>query len=266
MKFITLLTDFGLGGSPVAVMKGVILTIFPEAQIYDISHAIRPQDILSGSTTLGWAAPYFPAGSVHVAVVDPGVGTTRRPIAAWLGDRFYVGPDNGLCTRLLERAEHMKSPVEIIHLDRPEFWLPEVSSTFHGRDIFAPVGAHIARGMSLKALGTPISDPVRLTVPAPQKITGGWRTEVNHIDDFGNLYLTMERRDFEASAPPRRVHVGEAKTDRLVNTFGEAPAGELVFLFDASDRLSISIVNGSAAKTFNIKTGDPVEVFIVSSQ
>ncbi len=165
MTVITLTTDFGLRSGFAGVMQGVIYGLAPQARIVDITHFVSPQDIQEGAYTLWRAVPFFPKGTIHVYVVDPGVGTRRRPLAAQLGDQFFVGPDNGLLTPLIEDAERNQQQIEFVHLDRPQFWLPKISRTFHGRDIFSPVAAHLANGISLHELGTPFSDPVRLELP-----------------------------------------------------------------------------------------------------
>src|SRR5512137_1476338 len=141
MTVITLLTDFGIRDAYPGVMKGVIWKIAPDVQIADISHSIRPQDIMHGALALARTARYFPPGSIHVAVVDPGVGTDRRPIGMHLGEHYFIGPDNGLFTLVLEQAEAKKDKVKIIHLDQPRYWLADISAVFHGRDIFSPSAA-----------------------------------------------------------------------------------------------------------------------------
>src|SRR5512138_2740263 len=141
MTIITLTTDFGLRSGFAGVMQGVIYSLAPQVQIVDITHFVSPQDIREGAYTLSRAVPFFPAGTIHLYVVDPGVGTRRRPLAAWLGDHFFVGPDNGLLTLLIEDAEQNGLQTEFVHLDRPQFWLPKISRTFHGRDILSPVAA-----------------------------------------------------------------------------------------------------------------------------
>ena len=162
MSIITLLTDFGLKDGNVGVMKGVILGIAPQVQIVDLSHLIQAQDILEAGLILRRSAPFFPAGTIHVVVVDPGVGTQRRPIVGWIGQQFFVGPDNGTITMLVEYGRTHNFEMGFIHLDRPNLWLERVSHVFHGRDIFAPVAANLANGVSLGELGTPILDPVLL--------------------------------------------------------------------------------------------------------
>ena len=162
MTVITLTTDFGLRSGFAGVMQGVIYSITTQSRIVDITHFVSPQDIQEGAYTLWRAVPFFPKGTIHVYVVDPGVGTRRRPLAAQLGDQFFVGPDNGLLTPLIQDAERNQQQIELVHLDKPQFWLPKISRTFHGRDIFSPVAAHLANGIRLHELGTPFGDPVRL--------------------------------------------------------------------------------------------------------
>lgn len=259
MPVITLTTDFGTGDDEAGVLHGVIWKICPAASIADLSHAVTRHNILEGALLLGRIAHYFPAGSIHVGVVDPGVGTSRRGIAAQLGAQTFVGPDNGLCTLMLERAEKAGEPIEIIELDNPEYWLPDVSNVFHGRDIFAPAAAHLACGLPLTRLGTRIDNPVRLAIPQPEVIPGGWRGRVLYIDAFGNLGTNLsgnlfgDRRDLQ-------VKIAGKIIEGLVHAFGDRPSGELVALIDSSNYLSISLVNGNAAQALGIRPGDDFEV------
>ncbi len=259
MTIITLTTDFGLRDGFVGVMKGVIYGIAPQAKIVDISHTIAPQNIHEGAFTLRRAAPFFPDGTVHVYVVDPGVGTQRRPLAARLGEHYFVGPDNGLLTPLIEEAEHNQKLVEFVDLNNPKYWLPKVSRTFHGRDIFAPVGAYLANGVSLNALGPLIRDPVRIELPRPVKTDHGWIAHVTVIDVFGNLAT-----DLPASVLDGRtqvvVRLGGAAVDRITESYGQRQPGDLVALVDSEGYLEIAVVNGSAAQKLDAKVGDPVEV------
>jgi len=258
MAVISLLTDFGLKDGFAGIMKGVILGIAPQAQIIDISHEISPQNIPEAALILFRAAPYFPAGTVHTVVVDPGVGTLRRPLAAQIGNQFFVGPDNGCITTWLELARQTGQETAFYHLTRPEFWLPAVSTVFHGRDIFAPVAAHLAAGTPLPALGEPISDPVLLRLPQPQPTPNGLRGEVIHIDHFGNLACNIRLEHLHR--PVQEVQVEVHTIEGLVDAFGERPAGSLVALLGSTGNLVISVVNGSAASRLNARPGDPVEV------
>jgi S-adenosylmethionine hydrolase len=258
---ITLTTDFGSNDYEAGVLKGVIWNIVPAAHIADLSHDISPHDILEAALLLWRVIPFFPDGTIHVAVVDPGVGTSRRGIAAQLGTQYFVGPDNGLLSLLLSRAEVFKQPTSFVHLDRPEYWLSEVSNVFHGRDVFAPVAAHLAAGVPFSSLGSPINDPVRLDIPKAKEIEGGWIGQVIHIDHFGNLSTNLNASHLNT---PKEVMInikGE-QINGLVSTFGERPRGSLVALLDSSGSLAISVVNGSASMVLNASVGDKIEVLI----
>ena len=256
---LTLTTDFGTKDGFVGTMKGVIWGICPQAQIADISHEVSPQNVLEGAFTLWRAYPFFPAGTVHLAVIDPGVGTSRRPIAARLGEHTFIGPDNGLFTPIYEDAEKNSWPVETRHLTNEKYFLPGVSRTFHGRDIFAPIAAHLARGVPLTDFGPAITDPVRLLMPKPEKTKGGWRAHVTVIDVFGNCTT-----DLPAAALTERDRVVFRLRGRevsgLVASYGHQHAGGLVALVDSENYVEIAIVNGSAAKTLGAQVGDVVEV------
>jgi S-adenosylmethionine hydrolase len=263
MSLITLMTDFGLKDGNVGAMKGVILGIAPRAQIVDLSHFISPQNVPEAALILRRSAPYFPPGTIHVVVVDPGVGTSRRPIAAQLGMQRFVGPDNGVITLLLDHAEQQGWPVTFVHLDRPQFWLPEISPVFHGRDIFAPAAAHLATGAALSDLGMPVSDPVRLALPHPERTPAGWRGEIIHIDHFGNLasnILSEHLPGWLDAAEKIAVRLCGVEICGLVKTFGERSPGELAALFGSTGNLIVSVVNGSAAEALGAKVGDPCEV------
>lgn len=259
MPIITLLTDFGLKDGFSGVMRGVILGIAPEVQIVDITHAISPQNVLEGSLVLAHTAPYFPAGTIHVAVVDPGVGTERRPLAAQIGSQYFIGPDNGLFTGVIEQAEKTNQAMAFYHLDQPSYWLAEVSRSFHGRDIFSPAAAHLAAGTGLEKMGSPIHDPARIMIPLPEPTVDGWAGQVLAVDHFGNLMtnLTPELLPEKNSV---LIKVGEAKIEGLVQTFGERESGSLVALIDSSNTLSIAVVNGSAAEKLKVGVGTSVSI------
>jgi len=259
LKIISLLTDFGLRDGYVGVMKGVIWQIGPEIQIADISHNISPQNVLEGAIAWGRTVPYFPDSSVHIGVIDPGVGTQRRPIAARLGSHYFVLPDNGLISILLDSAEKKDQLIEFVHLDNPKYWLSEISNVFHGRDIFSPVGAHLAEGIQLNELGSPIDDPVLLEIPRPQSSPNSVRGEVISIDNFGNLASNIMQNDLLGLGAVT-VHIAGAEIDGLVNTFGERPPGELIALYGTHADLLISVVNGNAAQQLKVNVGDSIEV------
>lgn len=259
MSFITLLTDFGIYDGAVGLMKGVIWRIAPDAKIADLSHTISPQNLHEAAVVLRFGAPYFPEGTVHIVVVDPGVGTERRPLAARLGAYYFVGPDNGVMTPLLETAEQSGGPVEVVHLNRSDYWLPEVSDVFHGRDIFAPVGAHLAAGVPLASLGAAINDPIRLQLPQPERTPTGWRGQIIFIDSFGNLHTNILRHHLRELGEVN-VRLGDTEVEGLVRTFGQRAAGTLIALYGTEHDLMVSVVNGSAQRRLAARVGDEIEV------
>ena len=262
MRHITLLTDFGTTEGEHTVIKGVIWRILPGASIADLSHDISPQNIREAALVLERTAHYFPAETVHVVVVDPGVGTERRAIAARFGDQFFVGPDNGVCTPLLERAERAErenSPIEIVHLNKPEYWLDDVSDIFHGRDVFAPCGGHLAKGVPLAKLGSPITEVVRYHVPRPIFKGDVLHGEVMHIDHYGNIIANMRRDDIEPMRPVD-VWLSGCQIGGLARTFGERAPGGLLALYSPMYYLMIAVTNGNAAAELGARVGDPVQV------
>jgi S-adenosylmethionine hydrolase len=262
---ITLTTDFGQSDYDAGVLSGVIWSIAPQARLVDLSHAIGRHNILEAVLLLERCTPFFPSGTIHVVVVDPGVGTQRRGLAAHLGDLYFVGPDNGLLTPLLKRAHSSGGPFEMVHLDQPRFWLPKVSAIFHGRDVFAPVAAHLANGIRLSELGSPLTDPVCVDIPQPQRSAGGWRGLVLHVDAFGNLSTNLDHTHLPAKSRVK-IRIADTEIDGLVATFGDGKPGQLVALFDSSGKLCISVVNGNAASFLRAGAGDPLEVFITDER
>lgn len=265
MPVISLTTDFGIKDGNVGVMKGVIWGISPETHIADLSHLIAPQNIREAALILARSAPYFPENSIHVVVVDPGVGTARRKMAAKIGAQYYVGPDNGTITLLLDKAAQMGWETQFFDLTDPKYWLPEISFVFHGRDIFAPVAAHLSAGVPLQAVGSPFENPVRLEFPQPEKTETGWRGEAIHIDHFGNISSNIRIEtlgDTLKSKDKIIVRVGDVEVKGLVNTFGERAVGELIALIGSTGNLILSVVNGSAAGRLNTQLGDLIEVVI----
>jgi S-adenosylmethionine hydrolase len=253
---ITLTTDFGTASPYVAVMKGVVLSLNPAARVFDLSHAIRPQAIRHASYFLATAVPFFPEGTIHVCVVDPGVGSERAALYAEAGGQRFVGPDNGVFTgafRQLELGCCRK-------LANNRFWRPGVSSTFHGRDIFAPVAAHLSLGIDPNELGPELPEPVLL--PSRSAVTFGkkWQGEVQFVDDFGNLITNIPACKLKSL--PVRVSLGGAdpRTLRWVRTYADAAAGELVCLFSSDGFFEIAEVNGSAARHLGVDAGAAVEI------
>jgi S-adenosyl-L-methionine hydrolase (adenosine-forming) len=260
MTVIGLLTDFGIKDGNVGVMKGVIAGINPDAQIVDLSHHISPQNIAEAALILSRSYAYFPPGTIFVAVVDPGVGTQRRPIAAQIGEYFFVAPDNGVLTLVYQSAERQNKPIKVIQLINPAYWLPLISHVFHGRDIFAPVGAHLSSGANLDDMGTPVDNPVRINFPQPEPISGGLRGEIIHIDHFGNISTNILQIHI-AGVEKLTVQMDNTTIPGLVRTFGEREPGELVALLGSTGYLILAQVNGSAAQVLHPKIGDPVMVF-----
>jgi len=257
---LTLLTDFGLQDHFVGVMKGVIANITPQTKIIDISHLVRPQNIRFGAHLLAQSLPYFPAGTVHVAVVDPGVGTHRRALAAQIGDHFFVAPDNGLLTPILQRAQETRQFIEIVKLNQSKYWLSNPSLSFHGRDIFAPVAAHLINGIPLDRLGDKIDDPILLEFPQPTMTDQGWVGEVIMIDIFGNLSTNISGDFFENNFRDIIVTIKGKRIHGLTDTFGHAQDNTLIATIDSSGSLSIAVVNGDASKALGADIGDTVQV------
>lgn len=259
MATISLTTDFGIRNGFVGVLKGVIYKIAPETKIADISHTIAAQDIHEGAFALWRAYSFFPNKTVHVFVVDPGVGTQRRPLAAKIGTQFFVGPDNGFLTPIIEDAEREQIKMEFVELDNPKYFLPRVSRTFHGRDIFAPVAAHLSNGFSLKNVGTPFTDPARIKLSRPEKTSNGFTAHVTLIDIFGNITT-----DLPASALQGQTDVlfrlRGAEVNGVVKYYGHRSVGDLVAVVDSEDFIEIAVVNGNAAQKLGAQVGDVVDV------
>ena len=253
---ITLTTDFGAGSPYAAAMKGVILSICPAATIVDIAHDIPPQDIRRGALVLDEAAEWFPAGTIHVAVVDPGVGTDRAIVYAEIGPQQFIAPDNGLLSRLAARTP----PAKIIRLARPEHWLPEVSATFHGRDIMAPVAARLALGLDPDLLGPAMERLATLDWPEvrqrPARIDGA----VIEIDSFGNLITNITAEMLAGRPTDHRLCVvcNIYETWGIYRAYGNRPQGTLVAVIGSAGRLELAIVGDNAARRLGIGVGAPV--------
>jgi S-adenosylmethionine hydrolase len=254
MPIITLTSDFGLADGYVGIMKGVILGICPEARLVDLSHDIAPQNVAQAAFVLTHAAPYFPAGTIHLAVVDPGVGSSRRPIVVQTSHALFVGPDNGLFTYAL--TEEGCQAWELIC---PAFWLPQVSRTFHGRDIFAPVAAHLARGVPPWQLGRPVADLVRLPLAEPGRCADGRITgQVIYTDRFGNLITNVPAEWVEGRR--WRVEIVGQRIDGPRATYAAVERGALLALVSSAGTVEIAVREGNAAKQLGVKEGEAVEV------
>ena len=258
MSVITLLTDFGLRDAFVGTMKGVILGICPEARIVDLSHGIAPQRVDEGAFVLRTAYPYFPAGTVHVAVVDPGVGGARRVLIVETPGCRFVGPDNGIFAHVYAR----ETDIRVVSVIEPRFMLPEISNTFHGRDVFAPVAAHLALGAPVSDFGPEIDDFVSGTVTEPVAHEGGITGRVLHIDRYGNIITDIGDSLFlETTREKRfRIRLADLALDRVSASYDEAAAGASLAILDSAGLLEIAVNGGSAAETLGVSTGYRVEV------
>jgi S-adenosyl-L-methionine hydrolase (adenosine-forming) len=254
-RVITLLTDFGLRDHFVAAMKGVILSLNPEISLVDISHLVPPQDILGGAFTLGQAWSLFPVGSIHLAVVDPGVGTARKALAASAGGHFFVAPDNGLLTRVMEDQNDFTA----YEVTAEHYFRKPVSATFHGRDVFAPIAAWISRSIPLKQLGTLLPRPVRLNIPVPRKVREGViQGCILAVDQFGNLITNLKPADVPSSSKIILANKKEITSFRSI--YGEATHGELFVIQGSTGYLEIAAKNGSAAAELDLKAGAPIGI------
>ena len=253
---ITLLTDFGLTDPYLAMMKGVILSINPNARLVDVSHNILAGSILQASGMILETFPFFPEGTVHVVVVDPGVGSDRRLIALETGGHLFVGPDNGVFWPVIEGSKGSK----IIHLRESKYFLPHLTPTFHGRDVFAPVAAHLSLGVGPGQMGPAINNPVELKAPAPYKIDDILYGQVMRVDNFGNLITNISRGDFADFVKTSKpcVYIGNMKINGLNNTYSDVDRGEPLALIDSSDRLEIAINFGRASEYMGIDPGEIV--------
>ena len=257
-KIITLTTDFGVSSPYIAAMKGVILSVFPEAKIVDITHGVAPQDIVQAAAVVQDVTPFFPPGTVHVIVVDPGVGTGREILYAEVGSQCYLFPDNGVLGPLCETAV----PQRIIAVRNRALWREPVSHTFHGRDIFAPVAAHLAMGLDAKLLGDETSPMVKLTVPQPTVAKSRIVGEIRTIDSFGNLITNIHHRHLAGRATDTSVCVllGIYETYGIYRTYGDLPEGAMIALVGSNGHLEIAVVGDNAAERLGAEAGQTVTV------
>ena len=254
---ITLTTDFGRADTYVAQMKGVILSLNPDAAIVDVTHEIPPQNIMRGSMALGEIWQAFPPGTIHVAVIDPGVGTAREILGAKCDDRLFVLPNNGLLSHVLANS----LPEEIVELQNQSYFRASMSQTFHGRDIMAPVAAHLSLGVRLREFGPPAADVKRLEFPSPQveerRLTG----QIVSIDGFGNLLTNIETAHIEQIGNANfLVSYNRQQIDGISETYGQHSPGTLIALLGSQGQLELAIVNGDAARQLNGKISDPITV------
>ncbi len=255
---ITLTTDFGVGSPYVAQMKGVILSLNAEANIVDLAHTIPPQDIRQGARVLHEATRTFPAETIHICVVDPGVGTEREIVYVKIRQQHFVCPDNGVISLLVKENE----PEQLITLSNPEYWLTDVSATFHGRDIMAPAAAYLSLGLDPASLGEPAKDVTKITwaeVHAHDREIHGM---VVSFDTFGNLITDISGGMLEeaGSSSSLQIKCGAHVVREMVRAYGRGVAGSLVALVGSSGLLELAVVNGSAAQMLGVEVGDEVTV------
>ncbi|MCI0370300.1 MAG: SAM-dependent chlorinase/fluorinase [candidate division NC10 bacterium] len=254
---ITLLTDFGTADAFVGVMKGVILGIAPQARLVDLTHEVPPQAVAVAAFLLETAWREFPPGTIHLVVVDPGVGSNRRPLAAEGPRARFVAPDNGVLSPILQAGG-----ATVLHaLTRPEFFRQPVSRTFHGRDVFAPVAAHLANGVALAALGPPVTNPVRLDLPRPEPLPGGGAAgQVLHVDRFGNLITNLPEALFAAERGVPVVTVAGHRIQGLADSYAAVPTGRPGAIVGSTGTLEVFLPGGSAAAALGVRRGAAVTV------
>jgi S-adenosylmethionine hydrolase len=253
---VTLLTDFGLQDHFVAAMKGVMLSVNPDLRFVDISNLIPPQDVFTGAFTLRQACFCFPPGTIHLAVVDPGVGTARKAIAVSSKGHFFVAPDNGLLTYVIESREDCA----VYEITAEHYFLKPVSSTFHGRDIFAPITAWISRGIPLHQLGPVVQDPVRLKIPSITKVRDTLiQGAILSVDRFGNLITNLKPEDVPGFV---KILAGQREITGIYEAYGQGKTGEIFVVPGSTGFLEIAVKDGSAASLLNIKGGTPIGVVL----
>lgn len=254
---LTLTTDFGQNDPFVGIMKGVILNIAPTAQIVDLTHQIEPQNITQAAQIIKSASSWFPKGTVHLAVVDPGVGGPRRPIAVRAGKHYLVGPDNGIFSATID------SKSKTYELTEKKYFLKPLSSTFHGRDLFAPAAAWIAKGIPLTKMGRPVENPVILKLPQPTMKNGKLEGEIIHIDRFGNLTTNISAgllQETFRNSKPLKIRVGKKQTYGPVTRYNQCETGEIAGIINSWDHLEIFCREGNAARKLKCKAGAKVTV------
>jgi len=256
---VALMTDFGTRDHYAGVMKGVVFGICPDVTLVDITHDLPPHDIAFAAHELAATYKYFPSGTIFLVVVDPGVGTARRGIAADAGDRRFVAPDNGVLTAVFQEAP----PKRVVELSERRYARPTVSRTFEGRDRFAPAAAFLAKGIHLEAFGRAVSDYHLLHLAVPEMKGDALTGQVVRIDRFGNVVTNLDRRSCEKLTNGHsgiEVRLGGKSVSRLVATYADLSAGEVGALFGSTDHLECAASSASAADALGVRAGDPVEL------
>lgn len=254
---VTLTTDYGTGDHLVGVLKGVILKINPDVQIVDITHQVTPFDLLDGALAIASAYSYFPARTIHVVVVDPGVGTERRPLLVSGQNQYFIAPDNGVLSGVFEKEQNFV----VRHLTSEHYFLHPVSKTFHGRDIFAPVAGWLSKNWQPSSMGDEITDFKRFAMPRPKEGEGGMKGVVMKVDSFGNLMTTFRAEDLPEDALEKgevKLQLGSHAITKIVPTFANGNAGEAVAYIGSGGYLEVAINKGNASKTLGVGRGAAV--------
>lgn len=260
---ITITTDFGRTDPYVAIMKGVILTINPHAKLVDITHEIPAGSILAGAIIIKEAYTWFPRGTIHLCVIDPGVGGSRKPILISADDHLFVGPDNGLFCLLRE----LKGGITIVHLTEKKYWLKDMSSTFHGRDIFAPVSAYLSRGVKPSLFGQATPELTTLDYPVPYEKNGRLIGHVIRVDSFGNLITNITEQRLKAFTASRDfvIRVGDITLRQISRSYHDVSRGNFLALIGSSNFLEIAINMGEASQYLNNRNNCVTEIVIEKS-
>jgi S-adenosyl-L-methionine hydrolase (adenosine-forming) len=263
---ITLTTDFGLNDHFVGTMKGVILSIEPEAQIVDISHAVQAYDVLDGALTISQAYSYFPTGTVHMVIVDPGVGTARRPVVVTTERHNFVAPDNGVLSLVYQKEQRIHAR----HVTAEHYALQPISNTFHGRDLFSPVAAYLAKGVDPEKFGEEITDFVRFNAPKPKPVNETTlRGVVLKVDRFGNLITNITPEDvpmlFAEPPAPFKIVIGKREVMEIKTAYAQGAPGEVFGILGSMGFLEIAANRGSAAQVLSIGKGAEVSVMLGSA-
>jgi S-adenosylmethionine hydrolase len=251
---ITLTTDYGTNDHLVGTLKGVILKINPDTNIVDITHNVAPYDLLDGALAIGSAYSYFPARTIHIVVVDPGVGTDRRPLLVSGETQYFVAPDNGVLSLIYEREESLV----VRHANVEHYYLQPVSKTFHGRDIFAPIAAWLSKGSQASAMGDEITDHKKFAMPRPKAGEGGLKGVVLRVDSFGNLVTNFRAEDLPAQSLENgevRFQLGNHTVSKLVDTFAKGAPGEAFAYVGSNGFVEIGINRGNASRSLGVARG-----------
>jgi S-adenosyl-L-methionine hydrolase (adenosine-forming) len=266
-RLITFTTDFGLNDHYVGTMKGVILNINPEAQIVDICNAVQSFDVLDGALTIVQAYRYFPSDTVHMVIVDPGVGTTRRPLLVTTEKHFFIAPDNGVLSFVFEREER----ISVRHITASHYYLQPVSSTFHGRDVFSAVAGWLSKGVEVAKFGDEITDYTRFAAPRPKPVNDKLlKGVVLKVDKFGNLITNITPNDlpqlFSPEPPPFKVLIGKSEISKMTQSYAEGTPGEVFVILNSMGYLEIACHRGAAAHIVGAGKGSDVGVLFESAQ